>query len=131
MDVDSVKCYDCAHWATPHDSYPCTRCIRSGGREDKTALLLWEPALTGEPLQEDASVDTSNNGSTASYYELPAGATELYHLINHKNMGANIGEAFRALYRYGDDHHSSRERDLRKVIRYCEMELERLERYES
>ena len=37
-----------------------------------------------------------SDGSTASYYELPEGATELQHLISHRDMNAQIGEIFRA-----------------------------------
>ncbi len=39
-----------------------------------------------------------SDGSTASYYELPDGATELQELISAKNMNAQIGEIFRACY---------------------------------
>ena len=42
---------------------------------------------------------TQSDGSTASYYELPDGATELQHLISHRDMNAQIGEIFRACYR--------------------------------
>ena len=73
----------------------------------------------------------SSDGRTASYYELPEGATELYHLINFKNMGGNIAEAFRSLYRYGESSHSDKARDLNKVMAYCKFEQERLEKYET
>ena len=43
-----------------------------------------------------------SDGSTASYYELQEGATELQELISAKNMNAQIGEIFRACYRYGE-----------------------------
>ncbi len=70
-----------------------------------------------------------SDGSTASYYELPQGSTELQHLISAKNMNAQIGEIFRACYRYGEVAHSPRERDLKKIIFYAQAELERLEYY--
>lgn len=72
-----------------------------------------------------------SDGSSADYYRLPAGATELQHLISAKNMNAQIGEMFRALYRMGEVSHSPRERDLKKIIFYAEAELERLKRYGS
>ncbi len=68
----------------------------------------------------------SSDGSTASYYELPTGATELQHLISHKNMNAQMGEIFRATYRYGEVAHSERLRDIRKIMYYAQAEEDRL-----
>jgi hypothetical protein len=68
-----------------------------------------------------------SDGSTASYYELPKGAVELQHLISHKDMNAQVGEAFRSLYRYGESSHSDMKRECKKVIFYMTAELERLE----
>lgn len=67
-----------------------------------------------------------SDGSTASYYELPLGATELQDLISHRNMNAQIGEIFRACYRYGKASHSDRLRDARKMKFYAEAEIARL-----
>jgi len=72
-----------------------------------------------------------SDGSTASYYELPEGAQELQDLISFKNMNAQIGEAFRALYRYGESSHSSKLRDAKKALFYLEAEIKRLKTYES
>ena len=69
-----------------------------------------------------------SNGATASYYELPAGATQLQDLISHRDMNAQIGEIFRACYRYGLVSHSDRLRDARKILFYAQAEVERLER---
>lgn len=69
-----------------------------------------------------------SDGSTASYYELPLGATELQHLISHRNMNAQIGEIFRACYRYGMVSHSPEIRDIKKILFYARAELERLEK---
>jgi len=74
---------------------------------------------------------TTSDGSTASYYELPAGAKELQDLIAFRNMNAQIGEIFRAVYRYGQVAHSPRERDLKKIIFYAQAELDRLAKYET
>ncbi len=68
----------------------------------------------------------TSDGSTASYYELPEGATELQHLISHRDMNAQIGEIFRACYRYGMVSHSPKVRDIKKIIFYAQAELERL-----
>lgn len=69
-----------------------------------------------------------SDGSTAKYYELPEGATELQHLISHKNMNAQIGEIMRACYRYGEVSHSEMIRDAKKIQFYANAEVERLEK---
>lgn len=71
-----------------------------------------------------------SDGSTASYYELPEGATELQHLISAKNMNAQIGEIFRACYRYGQVSHSPELRDAKKIKFYIDAEIERLTKLE-
>ena len=70
-----------------------------------------------------------SDGSTANYYELPEDASELQHLISHKNMNAQIGEIFRACYRYGEVEHSPRLRDAKKIRFYIDSEIARLEQY--
>lgn len=71
-----------------------------------------------------------SDGSTASYYELPTGATELQHLISHRNMNAQIGEIFRACYRYGMASHSDQLRDAKKILFYAQAEVDRLKAME-
>lgn len=73
-------------------------------------------------------VPTKSDGSTASYYELPKGATQLQDLIGHKDMNAQIGEIFRACYRYGEVEHSEKMRDAKKIKFYAEAEIARLEK---
>ncbi len=70
-----------------------------------------------------------SDGSTASYYELPEGATELQDLISYKDMNAQMGEIFRASYRYGEVEHSEKLRDAKKIRFYINAEIERLEKY--
>ena len=72
-----------------------------------------------------------SDGSTASYYELPADATELQDLISAKDMNGQIAEIFRACYRYGEVEHSPKLRDAKKIKFYIEAEIERLEMYEN
>ena len=62
----------------------------------------------------------------AHYYELPTGATELQDLISYRNMNAQIGEIFRACYRYGQAAHSDQLRDAKKIMFYAKAEVERL-----
>ena len=74
-----------------------------------------------------AQIASRRDGSTASYYELPAGAQELQDLISYKNMNAQIGEIFRAAYRYGQSSHSDQLRDAKKIKFYIDAEIKRLE----
>ena len=80
----------------------------------------WREILKAEPTP------AVSDGSTASYYELPEGATELQDLISHKNMNAQVGEIFRAAYRYGESSHSNELRDAKKIKFYIDAEIKRL-----
>lgn len=73
----------------------------------------------------------TSDGSTASYYELPEGATELQDLISERDMNAQIGEIFRACYRYGRASHSDKLRDAKKISFYINAEIKRLEKYDG
>lgn len=79
-----------------------------------------------DEIEATPPTTVTSDGSTASYYELPVGATELQHLISHRDMNAQIGEIFRACYRYGIASHSDRLRDARKIKFYIDAEIERL-----
>ena len=70
----------------------------------------------------------TSDGSTASYYELPAGAAQLQDLISHRNMNAQLGEIFRACYRYGLASHSDQLRDAKKIKFYIDAEIARLQK---
>lgn len=78
---------------------------------------------------EDVAFSATSDGSTASYYQLPDGATELQHLISYRDMNAQDGEIFRAIYRKGRASHSNALRDAKKVLFYAQAEVERLEKY--
>ena len=69
-----------------------------------------------------------SDGSTANYYELPLGATQLQDLISFKNMNSQIGEIFRACYRMGQASHSPDLRDAKKILFYAQAEVNRLEK---
>jgi len=71
----------------------------------------------------------SSDGSTANYYQLPFGATQLQDLISYKNLNAQIGEIFRECYRYGQASHSDEMRGIKKILFYAQAELDRLEKY--
>jgi hypothetical protein len=72
-----------------------------------------------------------SDGSTAKYYELPEGATELQDLISHKNMNAQIGEIFRSCYRYDEVDHSDMLRDAKKMRFYAQAEIDRLTKWSA
>jgi len=74
---------------------------------------------------------TKSDGSTASYYELPAGAKELQDLISHRDMNSQVGEIFRACFRYGLVEHSDKLRDAKKIKFYAEAEIKRLEKLQG
>lgn len=101
-----------------------------GGGNLVTGSDSW--VLIGERPKENSSQATSvSDGSTATYYELPDDCTELQHLISYKNMNAQIGEIFRACYRYGEVSHSAMLRDAKKIKFYADAEIERLEKLED
>ena len=72
-----------------------------------------------------------SDGTTASYYELPAGCTQLQDLISYRNLNAQDGEMFRAIYRKGMASHSDELRDARKVLYYAQAEVDRLLKLQS
>lgn len=61
------------------------------------------------------------SGGSTHYYELPDGATELRHLIKHKNMTHAEGEMFCSMYRLHDN--GEYIRNLEKIIFYATCEL--------
>ena len=71
----------------------------------------------------------TSDGTTASYYELPPNSTELQDLISYRNMNAQDGEIFRAIYRKGRASHSDELRDAKKVLFYAQAEVDRLLKY--
>jgi len=64
-----------------------------------------------------------NNGGSTDYYKLPKDSKDLQDLIEYKEMGWNIANVFKAMYRYSDPHHSSKIRDLNKAKWFIEREL--------
>ena len=64
-----------------------------------------------------------NNGGKTDYYDLPVGSENLQDLIEHKNMSWNIANVFKAMYRYSDNHHSTKIRDLYKAKWFIEREI--------
>jgi len=86
----------------------------------------YDPALDGQ-WEESKRVKT-NDGGSADYYKLPSGSKDLQDLIEYKNMSFAIGNIFKAAYRLNDETHSSKTRDLRKIIWFATRELDRIEK---
>lgn len=70
------------------------------------------------------SMTERSDGSTASYYVLPPGATQLQDLISHRDMNAQIGEICRACYRMWLVEHSDRLRDAETMLFHAKAEVE-------
>jgi hypothetical protein len=68
-----------------------------------------------------------SDGTSADYYKIPANTCQLQDLISYKNMNAQMGEIFRATFRYGEVAHSKKLRDINKILFYAKAEKERLE----
>ena len=138
MDASKRSCLTCKHHnpGKSIDDAPslCWTCLSSRGFVE---LPLWEPKETAAmkiapppaPPAPEPKVVSRSDGSSADYYRLPQGATELQDLIGFKNMNAQVGEIFRACYRMGQASHSDCLRDAKKILFYAKAEVERLEKY--
>ena len=135
--LSSVKtlCWDCTsfktlvHWEPKVTARRIT--VTPRPKELQLSLAEYVNTLTDdEPKspQVDPKSTSVSDGSTADYYELPVGATELQDLISHKDMNAQIGEIFRESYRYGKASHCDELRGIKKIIFYAEAEKARLEK---
>lgn len=126
---------DATHWVLDDCGFTRTLWKQEGGNWFYFSRLsrTWRDGGSVRPrhLTRVDVVDKSrsrSDGSSADYYVLPDGATQLQHLISHKNMNAQVGEIFRACYRYGEVAHSEMLRDAKKIKFYAEAEIERLEK---
>ena len=99
-----------------------------GGNNEKMGAYIDELYAKEYSTPSETPKVATSDGSSADYYELPAGATQLQDLISHKDMNAQIGEIFRSSYRYGESSHSDQLRDARKIHFYINAEITRLEK---
>ena len=113
--------------ATTKQAAEWARCSYNTAWSIKQEFCQEKPKALEKRLEEIAPVVSVSDGSTASYYELPKGATELQDLISFKDMNAQMGEIFRGTYRYGQASHSDRLRDAKKIKFYIDAEIKRLE----
>ena len=138
MSIAAPKCKDCIRCLD--ETVTCKYEVIC---EPLTKAELFIPVSKQEDEDFSKSPDTGidptsggvfisvSSGSTAHYYEIPIGTYELQDLISYLNCNAQMGEIGRAWMRYGRCPHSSRKRDLEKIIFYAQAELERLVKYES
>ena len=113
--------------ATTKQAAEWAKCSYGTAWSIKQEFCQEKPMALEKRLEEIAPVVSVSDGSTASYYELPAEATELQDLISFKDMNAQMGEIFRGTYRYGQASHSDRLRDAKKIRFYIDAEIKRLE----
>lgn len=123
------KCIDCNILPTAVMvggmwSIECRSCLSAVGEFQlkENAITTWNKLRQPEPPFN------KSDGSTASYYQLPEDAKELQDLISFKDMNAQTGEIFRAVYRYGVASHSDKLRDAKKIKFYIDAEIKRLEK---
>lgn len=112
----------------PQPIAPCRGHAFEEGQMNYDNLTVAAPALRERPVTRPAPANdsfcdrvlgTSDGGST-DYYRLPAGATELNDLIEHKGMSFALGNIFKACYRFGEKDAASRMYDLNKIIYFAE-----------
>ena len=113
--------------ATTKQAAEWAKCSYGTAWSIKQEFCQEKPMALEKRLEEIAPVVSVSDGSTASYYELPAEATELQDLISFKDMNAQMGEIFRGTYRYGQASHSDLLRDAKKIKFYIDAEIKRLE----
>jgi len=111
---------------TPTRSHSYIRPLADRLVDKGAADVLEENHDWNDEILDAGTEESVSDGSTASYYELPRGATQLQDVISHKNMNSQIGEIFRACMRYGQSSHSNELRDAKKIMFYIEAELKRL-----
>jgi len=123
-------CSTCIFFSVRGTVDPCRSC----GVDGVYYWQLYSNPVVPHIMGVDPSLampEEPSDGSTADYYVLPDGATELQDIIAAHNMNAQMGEIGRAWMRYGRCPHSPRERDLKKIIFYAQAELDRLEKYDN
>ena len=72
--------------------------------------------------------DSHNNGGNTDYYAIPAGATMLQDIIEHRNMNFAVGNIFKACYRLGEKSGQDVIRDLNKIIWFAERKKARIQK---
>lgn len=93
---------------------------------EKTDVTAWKKTAWGkltETPKTGVVGDATNNGGSTDYYKFDPSWKEVADIIEYKGMTYNIANCFKACFRLGGEHHSSRERDLNKIIYFAQREL--------
>ncbi len=106
----------------PVEDGRCLKCLTAVGVIRHIGCLYKELDEERCPSKEE--------GSTASYYELPEGSKEFQDIISYLDCNAQMGEIGRAWMRYGKCSHSPKLRDINKIIFYAQEEKKRLLKYD-
>lgn len=109
----------------------CTRCFYSDIGEANPSHISdageWEKAIERMPKDRQK---IESDGLSTSYYQLPAHATELRHLISAKGMSKSRGDIFKACYRLGEKAGTDVMYDLNKMKFFIEDLIEMHQRGE-
>ena len=97
----------------------CDCCGRSAGELHLKDCIYSDP-YRPRPTPLTPPSKTKSDGSSTDYYALPAEATDLLDLIEHKKMSFALGNIFKACYRLGEKHGTDLTYDLNKIIFFAE-----------
>lgn len=128
IDLPSSLCFECKWTLIVAQSEWVVEIVTGYGFVSEDSWRAKRIELGLEKKMEEVVSESKSDGLTASYYELPAGCTDLQDLISHRNLNAQDGEMFRAIYRKGRASHSDELRDAKKVLFYAQAEVARLEK---
>lgn len=129
-DMSTGLCHDATEQSLKEYYKPYKKTVAVEIRQRRYSLVPLGSSFVNMLVQgqsTDHNVANKSDGSSADYYKLPANAAQLQDLISHKDMNAQMGEIFRAAYRYGQASHSDQLRDAKKIKYYIEAEIKRLE----
>jgi hypothetical protein len=74
---------------------------------------------------------SENNGGVTDYYKLDPEWECVQDIIEDKNMSWNIANVFKSCFRLGGNHHSTKLRDLNKIIYFAERERDLIQKQKS
>jgi hypothetical protein len=73
-------------------------------------------------VEKDTADQSENNGGVTDYYKLDPEWECVQDIIEDKDMSWNIANVFKSCFRLGGNHHSTKLRDLNKIIYFAERE---------
>lgn len=114
--------------ASDLDGDYCSCCGASAGflhhseciHAKKTNLGTYTPGPRQAKAVIPQETKIKSDGGSTGYYAIPAGATDLIDLIEHKKMSFSLGNIFKACYRLGEKEGNDLLYDLNKIIFFAE-----------